>query len=326
MIRRVAVIPPLDKRDYLVNTILDGLDVLQQAREIESFTIAPGYPTPTELVGAVAEPEPFAEYAKASDAVLLLWGKKKPNWKLAEQLDCWRKTAFIDGSEPGGDLRFDYKVQRAILEGSTRTEGAINLEMLRRCRAYFRREKPILPGMDSLPFGIERKYCVNYEAGVRKDIDFFCIFGQDKHPLLRREAAREVKRYCAKEGFSCVTDKVPPEQFYQLLARSKVGISVGGGGYDTARFWEILGNNCLLMTERIDLVPPTGTKFSFQRIFEFGSLYDFVALLPQIGRHLRETYDATALHEEYREILSQHSTAARVRTVLNTLNSRLARP
>ena len=326
MIRRLAVIAPARKRDYLVDTLLDGLDVLRQAGEIESFLVSAGYPAHAQLEPAVAGPEQFRPYAMAADAVLLCWGKGNTNWKLAEELNCWHKTAFVEGSEPGGDLRFDVRVQRAILEGSSRTEGAIQLEMLRRCAAYFRREKPILPGIDPLPFGIERRHRAAYQAGGRKDIDFFCIFGQDKHPLLRREVTRDVKRFCETEGFNCVTDKVPPDQFYQLLARSKVGISVGGGGYDTARFWEILGNNCLLLTERIDLLPPRGTTLSYKRIFEFGSLFDFAVLLPQIGKHLREAYDEAALQDEYHQILGQHSSAARARQVIATLASRIARP
>ena len=233
MIRRVAVIPPLAKQDYLVNTVLDGLEVLQQSGVIDAFALADGYPVPSRLSPPVLEQPASHDFARTADAVLLLWGKKKPNWKLAEQLGCWAKTAFVDGSEPGGDLRFDARVQRAVLEGAKRTEGAVNFEMLRRCAAYFRREKPILPGMEALPFGIDRHHLAAYRPGTRKDIDFFCVFGQDKHPLLRREATAYLRGFCAREGFNCVTDKVAPDRFYELLARSKVGVSVGGGGYDT---------------------------------------------------------------------------------------------
>lgn len=325
-IRRVAVIPPLEKRDYLVNTVLDGLDALRAGGEVESFALSEGYPVPSGLSLEILPELAFRAYAREADAVLLLWGKKKPNWKLADQLDCWAKTAFIEGSEPGGDRRFEVAIQRAIMDGASRIEGAVNLSMLQRCAAYFRREKPILPGMHSLPFGIERRYCTGAQAAVTKDIDFFCIFGQDKHPLLRRAVAEEIRRFCGREGFRCATEKVPPEQFYQLLARSKVGVSVGGGGYDTARFWEILGGNCLLLTERIDLVPPLGTTFAFGRIHEFGSLYDLVDLLPRIGRFLREAYDPAMLAGEYEEILRQHSSAARVRQILATLESRVGTP
>lgn len=323
MIRRVAVIPPLAKQDYLVNTVLDGLEVLQQSGVIDAFALADGYPVPPRLSPPVLEQPAFHDFARTADAVLLLWGKKKPNWKLAEQLGCWAKTAFVDGSEPGGDLRFDARVQRAVLEGAKRTEGAVNFDMLRRCAAYFRREKPILPGMEALPFGIDRHHLAAYRPGTRKDIDFFCVFGQDKHPLLRREATAYLRGFCAREGFNCVTDKVAPDRFYELLARSKVGVSVGGGGYDTARFWEILGNNCLLLTERIDLLPPRGTTLAFERIHEFGNLYDFADLLPRIGRHLRESYDQSALDTEHRSILDQHSSAARARQILTGLAARI---
>jgi hypothetical protein len=320
MIRKIAVITPQWKEDYLANTVLDGLEVLLQSGEIESYAISSAYPARIPLTAPVLPGATFSAYAQAAEVILLLWGKKNTDWKLAEQLGLWAKTAFIDGSEPGGDRRFDVLVQRAVLAGDKRTEGAVNLEMLRTCAAYFRREKPMGTGIESLPFGIERRYGAAFHPGMAKDIDFCCIFGQDKCPLLRREVTRSLREFCAQRGLRCVTEKVPPEQFYQLLARSKVGVSVGGGGYDTARFWEILGNNCLLMTERIDLVAPPGTSLAYQRIKEFNNLYDFVALLPEVEDWLRRSRDSEAWDAEFQQVLREHSAAARVRQILRKMS------
>jgi len=92
---------------------------------------------------------------------------------------------------------------------------------------------------------------------------------------------------------------------------------VGGGGYDTARFWEILGNNCLLLTERIDIFQPDSKELDYKRIWQFNNLYDFWYQLHKVGEFLRNKYKQDNLVQEYKDILSRHSSKARVLTILN---------
>ena len=105
--------------------------------------------------------------------------------------------------------------------------------------------------------------------------------------------------------------------FYQLLACSKVGISIGGSGYDTGRFWEMLGNNCLLITETIDIFEPDSDELAYERIYECGNLYDFESCLRRVGPFLRGPYAELDLLPEYSAILARHSSEARVLKILD---------
>ncbi len=188
--------------------------------------------------------------------------------------------------------------------------------MKERCYLYFRREKPYIDGIVPLPFGIESRYIKYDKLTTKKDIDFVCVFGRDKRPLLRRFAKEILIKFCEKEKFTYrVSETNNQDEFLNILARAKVGISVGGGGFDTARFWEILGNNCLLLTENIDIYQSDDDSLEFQNIFQFNNLYDFMYELKKIGRLLRTDYAAERYIDVYDSILLKHSTRARILTV-----------
>ena len=82
------------------------------------------------------------------------------------------------------------------------------------------------------------------------------------------------------------------------------------------RFWEILGNNCLLLTEKIDIYQPESKRLDYKRIWEFGNLHDFRYQLDKISDFLRKEYDQEKLNSEYQKILSEHSSASRVKEIL----------
>ncbi|MBU1557855.1 hypothetical protein KKC45_02740, partial [Patescibacteria group bacterium] len=107
-----------------------------------------------------------------------------------------------------------------------------------------------------------------------------------------------------------------PKEFYNILARTKVGVSVSGGGYDTARFWEILGNNCILLTEKIDIFKKEDKKFGYKTIYEFKDLKDFKIQLEKIGEYLKNNYDDKKNLTEFQEIIRNHSSSARVEFIL----------
>ena len=107
------------------------------------------------------------------------------------------------------------------------------------------------------------------------------------------------------------------KKFYKNLVRSKVGISAGGGGYDTLRFWEILGNNCLLLTENIDIYKADSKRLEYNRIWQFGNLFDFEVQLEKIGAFLKKEYNQEKMTEEYDKIISDHSSKTRVLEILS---------
>jgi hypothetical protein len=268
-------------------------------------------------------------YAQQADLILLVWGKRATNYVLAEKLNQWQKTIFIDGSELGKDTRYKMGILDRVASGDYRGGGAID-PIGERCRLYFRRERPYSTGLIPLPFGIESRY-ITYQLGVTpvKDIDFVCIFGQDEYPIMRRHATKMLEDFCRREGFTCrtkrtdgfnftdATKRAGRDEFSKLLARAKVGISIGGGGFDTARFWEILGNNCLLLTEKIAIYESGSDALEYQRIFQFENLIKFQEQLKKLGVFLRTGYNESDLLPEYQTILKNHGTVARVEKIID---------
>ena len=308
--KRIAIIIPSQGEDYLKSTVLDGLSQLSREGHVEF------------RVSSILKKDEFADYACVADLILIIWwGKKKFDLELVERINRWERTVFIDGSEVGSNNgmthRYDFDIQYGILSGTDHGPGAPNQVMLKQCALYFRREKPYGSGIMPLPYGIEERYTKYYDANKEKDIDFACMFGQDEYPRMRRHAKKLLTKWCDANGF---TYRVEPtktaDEFYQLLARAKVGVSIGGGGYDTARFWEILANNCLVLCERIDIFQPDSGAFDYERIWEFNNLYDFQYQLEKIGEFLRTGYTTVDLTTEYNAILETHGAKARVLTIL----------
>jgi hypothetical protein len=313
---KIAIINP-QSADGLARTIFDGLLGLQKEDENLEFFLSSEFNYILPLKKYILSREEFIKFARQSDFIFLIWSKDHTDFKLAEEINQWQKAIFIDGSELGKNNRFDVSIQKDVLELKYKKQGAINKEMLEKCALYFRREKPYINGIIPLPFGIESIYLSRYKKDIKKDIDFHCVFGQDKYPPLRKYVAEILVDFCQKNNFTYHIEKTKTrEEFYDLLNRSKVGISIGGGGFDSMRFWEILGNNCLLLTEKIDIYQPDSDRLNYKCIYEFSNLYDFQSQLEKVSEFLRNEYNQEKLDEEYQKILTEHSSKARVREVL----------
>lgn len=325
--KKIAVITPIVKSDYLANTVLDGLITLKKESYLD-FKVTDDYPTPFPMNDYILKEDEFIKYAIDSDLIILAWGKNSTNFQLVEKINRWDKTIFIDGSETGKNNRFDQVIQNKIIEGKYDGIGAINNEMLNKCKAYFRREKPYINGIKPFPFGIETRYTKYFNKDIKKDIDFTCIFGQEDYPKMRNEARVMLEKFSKKNNFVCMTKKTRGfnfddstkvagrDEFYEILARTKVGISIGGGGFDTARFWEILGNNCILLTEKIDIKAPEGKDFNYNRIHEFSNLEEFENKLAELGDYIRNSYNQDSMISEYNQILKDHSARSRVMSII----------
>jgi hypothetical protein len=313
---RIAIINPREA-DGLARTVVDGCISLSRLGTID-FCLSQPFDYSLDVADKVFGENDFKDYAIGADIIFYINAKRSADDSTANRLAMWHKTVYVDGGEVGKNRRYDFTVQKEILFGENIGFGAPNPEMVAKCKLYFRREKPYSFDIIPLPFGIETRYVSSFDINKKKDIDFVCIFGQDEYPLMRRFARERLEAFCAKNDFSCYTKKTStPQEFYSLLARSKVGISVGGGGYDTMRFWEILGNNCLLLTERLDIYEPDSKRLDYKRIWQFNNLFDFDYYLEKIGKILKENYKEDELKEEYVKIMQEHSSEARVMEIIN---------
>jgi hypothetical protein len=323
---KIAIIAPKEKDDYLLNDCLDGLFELSKDRQDLVVRISSSFVHPF-LAGMISKIElsekDFIDFARTADIIILGQRKGGTNFELAYKIGSWEKTVFLDGSELGGNRRFDFSIQDEVLRGQYGGNGCVDMKMLALCVAYFRREKPYLPGVTSFPYSIQSQYLKHYDRKKIKDIDFVCIFGQDEFPLMRRFAVKILEEYCKENGFTFRTGKTKDfdfslerkagrDEFYDLLSRAKVGISIGGGGFDTVRFWETLANNCILITERVDIFQPDGGELDYQRVYECNNLYDFKYQLQKVGEFLKSKYHQGDLDTEYQAILQKHSSKTRM--------------
>ncbi|MFZ2522309.1 MAG: hypothetical protein WAX44_01535 [Minisyncoccia bacterium] len=313
---KITVITPKNKNDYLTDTVIDGLLALREENYDLEFYMPDSYPTDLEVLSFRKSEGDFFNYAIEADIILFAWGKDNTNYELAEKINRYERTIFIDGSEIGRNGRYDEKIQKSIIEGTYEGRSKIDLEMEKKCTQYLRREKPYLRNIIPFPFGIERKYTKHYSENTKKDIDFFCVFGQDEYPIMRREVRGTLIEFCKKNNFKCFTEKTDKDNFYRMLSRSRVGISVGGGGFDTARFWEILGNNCILLTETIDIYEPNSNRLKYERIRQFKDLSEFKLKLEKLGEYLKSEYDQDSLSSEYQKIIVDHSSKSRVLEII----------
>ena len=332
---KIAVILPSGKSDYLANTVLDGLIGLSKYKSDIVFFVTKNYPNPFALEKYEKDEVDFIEFAKTADMIILTWGKNSTNILLAEKINEWKKTIFIDGSELGKNNRFDNKIKQEVIDGSYTGIGSIDQTMLSKCILYFRREKPYIKGIIPLPFGIESRYMIFAEKDNTRDIDFTCIFGQDEYPILRKQVKEYIEKFSKENGFKCHTKKTSGfnfddntkkagrDDFYKILSRTKVGISIGGGGFDTARFWEILGSGAMLMTEKIDIYNENSNRLKYKRIVEFKDLEDFKLKIKDMGNYIRNDYknDQIELNTEYEKVVKDHSTGARVQEIINHFNN-----
>lgn len=322
---KVSIINP-SVMDGLARTILDGAIELNKEREDFEFHVSSMCNNELPLEEHLLQEKDFIEFSKKADFILFIWGKRGFDYKLVKKIGLWKKTIFIDVSEVGKNRRYDFEIQYKILQKKYREKGCIDRKMLKLCMLYFRREKPYIDGIIPLPFGIESRYLKHIKNYPKKDIDFCCVFGQDEYPLMRRYAVKILEKFCKRNKFKFHIKKTKsPDEFYEILSRSKVGISVGGGGYDSYRFWEVLGNNCLLLTENIDIFQIDSHEFDYDRIWEFNNLYDFKYQLEKIGEFLRVGYDQEYLKADFEKILLRHSSKTRMLTILENYENKINR-
>jgi hypothetical protein len=82
--------------------------------------------------------------------------------------------------------------------------------------------------------------------------------------------------------------KLSPDAYYRVLARSKVAVSIRGGGFDTLRYWEIMARGTLMLSEQPDIVIPDNFEHKRHAVFCRPTLGDFKELVRYYVRHDEE--------------------------------------
>jgi len=99
--------------------------------------------------------------------------------------------------------------------------------------------------------------------------------------------------------------KLSPDEYYHTLARSKVAVSIRGGGFDTLRYWEIVASGTFLLSEAPDILIPNNFAHRKHAVFCRSGLSDLQALIRYYVSHDEER-DAIA-RAGYDHLLKFHT-------------------
>ncbi len=109
--------------------------------------------------------------------------------------------------------------------------------------------------------------------------------------------------------------RMRPDEYRQLLCRSKMALSIRGGGFDTVRYWEIVASKTPLISERPDIVIPHNFEHGVHAIFCRPDLDD----LPMWARRMRDDESARQRMAEaaHRHLLTFHTSERRATYLLD---------
>lgn len=102
--------------------------------------------------------------------------------------------------------------------------------------------------------------------------------------------------------------KLSPAEYYALLGRSKMALSVRGGGFDTLRYWEIVASGALLLSEQPDIEIPNNFVHGKHALFFRPDLSDLVDLVRTYASDAQACAAMAAAGHKY---LLQHHTCER---------------
>lgn len=283
--------------DYLTATLIEGLT-------LEGHVVVAQY----ESNYAGRPPEDFHRNAADCDIVVLAGGM---------------------GSDRGGFQTLDHP-QKIYADG-TDFQSTGSLRGLG-ARLVFKREisRIAAPGEETrlypLPLAIERRYLPAGRSRER-DIALSFIATMQTNPLrasidarLSRLGRADVRSGSTRERAydNASANYIPTPNYQGWLARSRMSVAMPGRGYDTARFWEILGAGAALMTWEPDIVIPHPfvdgeTCVSFASLREFDEKLVYYLDRPDDVARIAAAGHAHAL--------AHHTTAARARSFIDIVQS-----
>ncbi len=104
-------------------------------------------------------------------------------------------------------------------------------------------------------------------------------------------------------------------EYCRLMARSKVGFSIRGAGFDTMRYWEIVASKTLLISERPSILIPNNFVHGQHAVFCRPDLSDLLDLVRAYARD--DIARRTIAEEGYRHLLRFHTCEQRARQFLD---------
>ncbi len=236
-------------------------------------------------------------------------------------------TAFVDGEDHpyvrGIADQVDVYFKRETLRRSIRLRARMPLRRVYHRRRYseswsdpLRREIAVATAgsraVVPLPFAIIE---TGFEPSGERDVDV-AFLASPTSPERAGVAAglRELERDGAVVQSATAASLSWPD-YMQLLARSKIAVSVRGLGYDTYRYWEIPYAGALLLSETPQIVIPGNFVDGREAVF---------APIDKLAERARDllSRDTSAIAAAGRQkLLAQHTSVQRAQTVLDRMRA-----
>jgi len=238
-----------------------------------------------------------------------------------------RPTAFVDGEDDpyvraiAKDVDLYFK--RETLRRSIRLRARMPVRRLYHRRRYperwgdpLRREIAIATGRSRavvpLPFGIVD---TGFEPRGEKDVDVAFLASPTSPERARvAEELRQLERDGAVVQ-SATAANLPWFDYIELLARSRIAVSVRGLGYDTYRYWEIPYAGALLLSEPPRIVIPGNFVDGREAVFAP------VERLAERARELLNQNTHPIAEAGRQKLLARHTSVHRAQTVLERLRA-----
>ncbi len=282
--------------DYLTATLIEGL------RELGHTIIA----SENSNFAQRSKDSLIKKQAESAD-LIIVFSNKGVRSTLIKNVDNLHKV-FVDGSDP----------QNFCVPSDILFEAVFKRE-LNKCWIN-KMQEPVFP----LPFAAEKRFFQGSSPSVR-DIDLSYVAGLSSntvrysvfHRLLRKNRERFFVGPTDESAYRHTRIKGGPTEtpvFRDILFRSRISVNVIGGGYDCARYWEILASGAMLLTQELEIqIPDAFTDgincFTFSSMDELDDKVDMLLSNPSVIEEVAEA--------GYAHLLSHHTTKARAQYFLD---------
>jgi hypothetical protein len=159
---------------------------------------------------------------------------------------------------------------------------------------------------------LRRSADIRFEGGVYVDSgDRRSKLGDSWFDVVKAKLRRDPQVPMSERG--CRLDA---EEYRALLHRSKMALSIRGGGFDTLRYWEIVASKTLLVSEPPDIVIPNNFEHGVHAMFCRSDLRD----LPALVRSLRDDDAARGrmVNAAFEHLTAFHTSERRASYLLDT--------
>jgi len=313
------------KYDYLQDLTYSGLVKVLGKKNIIEYKYNPKYHLPTKkypknLGYNGLSILPHSNY-KNIDYVFVASAKPKCFEMYKEvlpQLSKTVKTVFIDGSdlaEIGGDL--------TRLNNSEIYNEVINQ---RPFDIIFKREYLKTETYDSnifpLPFSVNmNKYKHIKSQQYKYDVSFWAI---ESHPIRTQVLELLQNKFDCKENGTITnqtfsTYKRKGDFYFEELKACKVNLNFRGNGWDTLRYWEVVGLKSFMISQKLDIVIPNDFEHEKEIIHCAQDLSDLEDLCKYYLKH--EDKRIQLADNAYKKALDYHTDEQRARYILDILKN-----